>query len=439
MSKRGETILAIVAVALFFLVRLALLVVREPFFDELFTVWMARQPFGAIVPALLSDSGPPLYYFVARIADVTALRVLSLLFATGTLALVLTRKSLGDARYVAALLLALHPPSALFAVDARAYALCALFVAAGTIAVHERRAGWAAGAFLLAACTHWYGALFLPLVLLVRPRRRSGVAFAVACVLFAPGLWLASRQPVAATGWLAEQNPLAALGAFAFAGRYADALFVSLPLIVIAVSFLAVLAAGARKWTFLPMALVPVVLAIAFGVAGRTVYFPMRFESVIAVPLVLWLATSLAAWTRTERLVLTAILCACGMASLAMGVADHVRRPADDYREAVDVLARYSRTEPVVASGYLYLEAVHRLGAERVTAYPAEQGRHPGWRVVQASHEPLPEGAFVWIGERTAPELEALVERGRVVVFDNERTLIVRVEGRPHRASSAAE
>jgi hypothetical protein len=164
-SRRRETSLAAAVVALFFLVRLALLVVREPFFDELFTVWMASQPFGEIIPVLRLDSGPPLYYFIARIPNVIALRFLSLAFATATLALILFRPSLGTGRWTAALLLALYPPAALFAVDARAYALCGLFVALGAIAVHERSPFLAATAFLLAAYTHWYGALLLPAIL----------------------------------------------------------------------------------------------------------------------------------------------------------------------------------------------------------------------------------------------------------------------------------
>ncbi|HEX8253516.1 MAG TPA: hypothetical protein VF846_10230, partial [Thermoanaerobaculia bacterium] len=164
MSARRETVLAVAVVALFLIVRFTLLVVREPFFDELFTVWMANKPFAEILPALTLDSGPPLYYFIARIPNVFALRVLSLVFATLTLALILTRNSLGTGRWIAATLLALYPPAALFAVDARAYALCGLFVAIGAVSVHERRPFAAATAFLLAAYTHWYGALFLPLV-----------------------------------------------------------------------------------------------------------------------------------------------------------------------------------------------------------------------------------------------------------------------------------
>src|SRR5438045_3967519 len=56
---------AVVLIALVFLaLRIALLIAREPFFDELFTVWISGKSFAGIVHALMNDSGPPLYYFV---------------------------------------------------------------------------------------------------------------------------------------------------------------------------------------------------------------------------------------------------------------------------------------------------------------------------------------------------------------------------------------
>jgi hypothetical protein len=377
---------------------------------------------------LLQDSGPPLYYFLARIPEVLALRVMSLLIATITLALILTRKSLGDARYVGALLLAVYPPAALFAVDARAYSLCGLFVALGAIAVHERRPAASAISFLLAAYTHWYGALFLPLVLLAGRRRKTMTALAIAAVAFLPGLYLASRQPLQATAWLAGQSSFAALGTFMFAGHSAGSLFTGPPLIVLAVSTIALIVAGARKWAFLPMVVVPVLFAIAFALAGRTVYFPMRFESVLAVPLVLWLATSLASWAPRHRIALCAVLCGCGAVAIAMGVIDHARRPRDSYREAATVLRQGAKpNERIIASGFLYLEATEQLGVARVQAFPAEQGSHPGWRVMQPPNEPLPHGEFIWIGERAAPELSALRQRRVSVLFKNDRALILRV------------
>ena len=57
---------------------------------------------------------------------------------------------------------AVFPPSVLFAVDARAYALCALFITIGVL--YEKVD---AIAFVLAAYSHFYGVLFFPLLVRV--------------------------------------------------------------------------------------------------------------------------------------------------------------------------------------------------------------------------------------------------------------------------------
>ena len=62
-----------------------------------------------------------------------------------------------------------------------------------------------------------------------------------------------------------------------------------------------------------------------------------------------------------------------------------------------------------------------------VRAFPAEQGTHPGWRVMQPTNETLPDGELLWIGERAAPELTALRRRKTQVLFANDRALILRV------------
>lgn len=419
MTARRDFVPIAAVIVLFFLLRLLELVVREPFFDELFTVWMARKPPGEILPALRLDSGPPLYYFLARVPDVFALRVLSLVFATAAFALVLMRQSLGNARFFAAALLAAYPPAALYAVEGRAYALCGLFVAIAAIAIHEEKPFAAAGAVLLAAYTHWYGALFFPVLVFARPRRRAFVAAAIGGVLFLPGLWLATRQPAAALAWLGERNPLDALLTLSF---------VRDPFAIFVIAAIASLFAYARSFRFAPMVLVPLLLAIVIAVVGRTVYVRMRFESVLAVPLVLWMASSLERWPRRAGLAIAAALIVCGSAATLLDVRDHQRRPPDPFTEAARVLRENAPAgEPVLASGYLYLHAIHELGEKRVRAYPAEQGRHPGWRVASRSVEPLPPGSFLWIGERQAPELVALRSRPSRILFANDAAMILSV------------
>jgi len=204
------------AAALVFLVlRIALVFARQPFFDELFTVWITSKSFGGIVRALMSDSGPPLYYFVVhalQIHGVFGARIVSLVCATLTLillfggadALVRPRGEAALTRgwrtraSAAPILFALFPPAVLFAVDARAYAMCAMFVTIGVLALDRDRYDVAAIAFVLAAYSHYYGFLFVPLLI------KQWKWLAIAVVAYAPGLWFASHQPSAATAWISR-------------------------------------------------------------------------------------------------------------------------------------------------------------------------------------------------------------------------------------------
>ena len=407
------------AITLIFLVaRIALLISRPPFFDELFTLWMARQPMSHIVPNLLHDSGPPLYYFIARFDSIVALRLLSLLFATIQFALV-ARRSL-----LAGLLLALYPPAALFAVDARSYALCALFVTIGVLAVDSKKFLFASFAFALAAHSHYYGVLFFPLLLSGGTRRRSIDSFFLAIALFLPGFLLATKQPAEAMRWNRE-SLFAPFTNLSFAGTYPYALLAGAPVAVALIALVVLIAALSRSMRFAPAVLVPLALVVVFHIAGRPVYFPMRFEVVIAGPLSLWLGHSLFLWTPAWRRTFAIPLAILGAVSIAVGVIDHERRPLDFYRQAALALQHRVRTEPVVATGYCYLEAVIALNRP-VLAWPAEQARHPGWRTT-APPDPreLPSVPFFWIGERSAPELTVL--RGVKAVrplFLNDRALV---------------
>src|SRR4051794_35632086 len=133
-----------------------------------------------------------------------ALRVFSLICATGASAAIVAHRRLGPARFTAVALLAVYPPSVLLAVDGRSYALCALFATIGVLLLDSDRVFEAAVAFVLAAYTHYYGALFFPLLLLgsVTPLRRRLLACFAACVAFVPALLLALQQPAEATHWL---------------------------------------------------------------------------------------------------------------------------------------------------------------------------------------------------------------------------------------------
>jgi hypothetical protein len=405
--------------ALFLGARIPLLVLRAPFFDELFTHWIAGKSFAGILAALRHDSGPPLYYFVVHLfgdPSVVATRVLSLVCAAIAIVVIL----LWDRGAPAALLLAAFPPAILFAPDARAYAMCALFVTIAILSIDRDRPVLAALSLVAAAYSHYYGVLFFPLLLMRSEKRSAGgspagppaarrrfYALALAALLYIPGFWLALHQPAEARAWMTMTWP--------------DALFVRPPLALAIIGAVA-LALSLRVNRYMVMVLVPLILAI-----GLRVYVPMRFEAIIAAPLVLWLVESLR--NNRFRLVLMTTLIAIGILWTALGILDHANRPPDPYRQAaLWIAANIPANQTVIASGYCYLETIMN-GHTRVTAFPSDQGEHPGWRALRRPGVPAPAGTFFWTGERRAPELGILIRERRIIqpLFINDRAMVALV------------
>jgi hypothetical protein len=400
---------------IFLAARVPLLVLRAPFFDELFTRWIAGRSFSGILSALRQDSGPPLYYFAVHLLgdpSVEATRVLSLICAGVAFVVILLR----DRGVRAGLLLAVFPPAVLIAADARSYALCAMFVTMAILAVDRDRPMLAALLLVAAAYSHYYGVLFFPMLLLgsangraggPTPVRRRLLALLLTVFLYIPGFLLALQQPAEARAWMTMSWP--------------DALFVRPPLMLAIIGAVA-LALSIRVNRYLFMVLIPLILAIALRV-----YVPMRFESVIAAPLALCLAESLR--NNRYRLVLTTALIAVGALWTTLGIIDHVGRPPDPYRQAARWIASNLPADAtVVASGYCYLETIMN-GHARVAACPPEQGEHPGWRALPRQEVPIPSGAFYWTGERAAPELGILMRTRRTIkpLFINDRAMVALV------------
>ena len=401
----GSRLRPALVLLLFAAARIPLLIVRAPFFDELFTRWISAKPFTSIVQALRFDSGPPLYYFVVRLLgdpSVTATRILSLVCAAISLILILRSKNL-----VAALLLAVFPPAILFAADARAYAMCAMFVTIAVLAIDDDRPFVAALALVAAAYSHYYGVLFFPILLVGRNDRRRWYALGIAIVFFIPGLLLALHQPAEARAWMKVAWP--------------DVLFVRPP-IAIAIAGAIAIAMSIRVNRYAVMVLVPLILAIVLRV-----YVPMRFEAVIAAPLALWLAESLK--TNRFRIALTTAIVAVSLAWTTLGIVDHATRPPDSYRQSARWIAtNIPANETVLASGYCYLETMMN-GHPRVAAFPDEQAIHPGWRAQPKPGLHSPAGAFFWTGERAAPELGVFRRDRRIIepLYINDRAMVALV------------
>jgi hypothetical protein len=446
---RGARVAAALAIAILFAgIRLLHLVWRPAFFDELFTVWIARFELRAMLASLALDSGPPLYYLIVRAAtggdaSVLAARIVSFGAATTLLVVILRSKRLGTAAFPAAMLLSVFAPHVYFSAEGRAYALAGALAGIGCLGLsawgEEGRKGALALAtvcFLAAAASHYYGVFFfaLPLAvgLLGRTRRTAleGLtASMTAGVLFVPGLLLAARQPSESIAWIrmvgeapSALEPLLQLGMIA---AYPRAFVTPPPLwvsaIALTVTWLVLVAgmrsAAARRWAV--MTLVPVVFAILFTLAGRQVYFPFRFESVIAGPFAILLAVSLGTFKgRALRAAAMAALIALGFVSCYFGVVSALARRPDPRRAAASFIRENVPPEiPIVASGYAYLETVAQRAPEwspRLQGFPREIEAHPGWSLPfersEAAEElgMLPPVPFVWIGERGSGEHRAL-------------------------------
>jgi len=424
-SRRG-TAVVIVAISLLFVApRLALIHARDFFFDEVFTSWISRQSFAGIVHALRLDSGPPLYYFVVHAIghpSLLVVRYASLLFACGSVAAILFARRLGTSRFLAAALFAVYPPAIFAAADARAYALCALCVTIAILALDGHHDWAAAFALVIAAWAHYYGLFFFPILLL----RKRVAPFVVACVLFLPWLPIALHQPPEATQWITQRITWEPFANLSFAGRYPESLFAPATWSVVAMALFLFAVAGSRLNRFTAITAIPIGCVFMLNAFGKPAYFPVRFESVLAPPLVLWLATSLESMKRSLRFTTAGLLMTIGIITATNGIIDHARRPLDDYDAAAVWVAQHAApAEQVVGTGYLFLET---LQYRSVIAFPAEQAQHPGWRASRAAGSPLPTDGFLWVGERGAPELSAIARRRRVEpLYANARAMVARV------------
>jgi hypothetical protein len=320
----------------------------------------------------------------------------------------------------------------LFAVTARPYALCAAFVAIGVLCLERDRVWPAAAAFTGAAYSHYYGVLFLPTLLFCRaPLRQRILAGAAAGITFVPGLLLSFAQPKQATAWMTVPDFQDVLSAFVFLSDDPG-----VALWVTALAFLLTAFAVSRSWPsrFAGVVVIPVILAVVLSFVLRPAYFPVRFASVIAFPLILWIDASLANWKGMARRLLVIALAFTGIAAIVAGVIVHLERPLSAYREAAIVLRENTPpAETIVATGFMYLEATHQLPGSRVRSFPREQSEHPGWRTPPATPldpSTLPHTTFIWTGERQSPELRLILRtRKSTVLFENERAVILRVQG----------
>ena len=384
-------------------IRLFLAFARPLWADEVFTLTLARHPIADLLAALRLDSGPPLHYVAARLlllpfpapgtADVLVrlLSVAASLLHAPLLVRIGRQCDAARAGLVAASLFLVFPLAVSSGAEGRGYAVASLLALASferLLALEEAprgRTALAAGLLGGAAVLTHYLAILPVAGLLVsawmrrRTRRFVVLAGAIAAATAAAWLPVALGQPHASMAW-SEARPLAqrafqsaanlGLGLPVEPGpaRYAGPL---------AVVFL-VLAIAGNRGARAPAA-TPLLLG-AFGlvpllVFSRSALLPDR-TALVFLPLVA-LVLAQARWSEVAL-----ASSAASVVVLALSLPGWVRpTPAAELAAALAPKVRGGAR--VVAAELWGPELEYRLGREglagRVTLFPSDVARHPGW------------------------------------------------------------
>ncbi len=383
--------------------RLFLAFARPLWADEVFTLTLARRPLADLLSALRLDSGPPLHYLAAKLlllpfpapgaADVVVrlLSVAASLLHVPLMSRIGRRCGAARTGLVAAALFLLFPLAVLSGSEGRGYALASLLALATferLLALEEAphpRTALAAGLLGGAAVLTHYLAVLPVAGLLVsawersRRRRLAVLAGAIAAATAAAWLPVALGQPRDSMAW-SEARPLVerALQSAANLGlglpvepgpaRYAG------PLALVVLGLAIVGGRGARVPAATPL-LIGLGLLLPLLAFSGSALLPDR-TALAFLPLVA-LVLSGARWGE--------VAAASGAASavvLALSLPAWVRpTPAAELAGALAPKVRGGAR--VVAAELWGPELEYRLAREglagRVTFFPSDVARHPGW------------------------------------------------------------
>lgn len=412
MDRRFLSPLGLVGAAL--AVRSAGALLRPPWHDEYFTVFLARQSFPDLLASLRLDSGPPLPYLLTKLltliglAPLAAGRLVSV--AAGTLSVYLAWKAavvaIGQrqALFLASLLL-VHPLALAFSSEGRAYALVLLATAWAwerleAIRSQGRGTGGLAAAVGLACWSHGLGpalagAVALASFTLPAPARRRCLAGVAAGLFsFLPWLPLALRQPAAATAWMSDAwralppveriaAPLRLLPPLAPFGRSMDLPTFPAALTLLAAGGCAVLLARSRPPAhLLLLATVPTLGLPLLATLGAPAYYPGRAEALFLVP-ALALCAAGSGGGRLGSAVAAALVVAAALATASVLQTWRAAPPPFETLFAATIRTQRPAGALVVASGHWWLDLSQALEGSGTTypvlAYPRCVARHPGW------------------------------------------------------------
>ncbi len=388
-------------------VRVWWLLDRPLWFDEIFTLWAARQPLEGLLEALRHDSGPPAFYLLekpfvhlAEASNLDALaRLPSLAAALGLFGAAFALKGkLERLRFL--LLLACFPLLLVYSAEARAYALVSLaslllFLLAVRGEQDARRLLSLTAVTALALYLH-YLALFAVAALLaiaaLGGRWKTVAALLAGAVLFLPWTPVLAAQPQAALAWVEEgtaRTLISFLSALGGAGRVLPPLGGPLPpfLVALGVAVAAVLtvsvigrARSDAETRYAALFVLLVLSEIVLGSLWRSIAFPGRSEmAVLAVWL--WAVCRGSQESRLARWGIAAASLVGMFGSFSLLAAPPAAPQATQIVAALNRVAR--KGDSVFAGADLYLPA--RLASERgelaatVRPLPLSLKDHPGW------------------------------------------------------------
>jgi mannosyltransferase len=335
--------------------------------DESYTVDLVQRPFGDMLSGVASDeSTPPLYYVLAWLWEKVfghgeaGLRSLSAVF--GTLAVPVAwraaREWFGSPRagLVAAALVAFNPFFVWYSQEARAYSLLVLMALLTLLFLARRAYGWWALTAALALCTHYFAAFLLvpEAIWLLWPDRRNrrawlaiGSVVAVAIALIPLAL---HQRDLGHTSFIADLS---------FRIRVTDLpkklvtgeLGTPTPLIGPLAGLIAIAAIACALWRVRPARAMVAIAAFAglaplvLALAGADYVLPRNLIAVY-VPVILAVAAGLAG---RLGLIGAAVICSVALV-VNVEVASDVKLQRDDWRGAARALGDASETRVVTVT-----------------------------------------------------------------------------------------
>lgn len=373
-----------------------------------------------MLSALRWDSGPPLFYALAKLVSwlglppLVAARALSVLAGVGAtvlLGLAARRLLSAAAGFWASWLFAVHPLAVMWSSEARAYGLLSLAVAASLWVLGELQAGngrwvWLAVALGLGLYTHALGLVWLVAVLgygLLAGEKPVLWASGAAVGGFLPWLFVMLQQPPEAVAWMASSSgdvpawawwlgPLRLLPPLSGWTYTLEAPVVSWPWQLAAAALLFSLLILARGGLWVLWA-VPAGLLVLGWWAGLPVYYPGRGEAVVLAPFLVFLVSGLKRWGRVLGMGLVAL----GMGGSLAVVAHYQRTPPRPEEHMARALLQQGPSGVVVTTGWWWPSMRYHLPASwQVLHLPAGALRHPGWFVPRREKITEEEKAEAW-------------------------------------------